>query len=261
MRGWVIVGLLLALLVSGCENPYKKYYQPNAGLSPDMLAQRRVTPPPEHPEVYRGNDPNSDLAALVADGYAVIGHSSFNGTAENQNAVVEQAKAVGADRVVIYGKYARTIQTAMPLTVPTTQTSTTTGTVFGSGGMAMVSGHTTTYGSETTYVPISIDRYDFLAYYLVKIRYAFGANYRNLTTSESQQIGSVNGVALIGVAHGSPAAAAGFVPGDIITKVNDQVVVDMKHFQQLLKENQGKATKLTMFRSGKPVERTVTLSD
>jgi S1-C subfamily serine protease len=58
------------------------------------------------------------------------------------------------------------------------------------------------------------------------------------------QIGSVNGVALIGVAHGSPAAATGFVPGDIITKVNDQVVVDMKHFQ-----------------SGKLIERTVSLSN
>jgi hypothetical protein len=83
VRGWVIVGLLLALLVSGCENPYKKYYQPNAGLSPEFLTQRRVAPPPEHPEVYRGNNPTSDLAALMADGYAIIGHSSFNGTAEN----------------------------------------------------------------------------------------------------------------------------------------------------------------------------------
>jgi hypothetical protein len=261
VRGWVIVGLLLALLVSGCENPYKKYYQPSAGLSPDILAQRRIAPPPEHPEVYRGNDANSDIPALIADGYAVIGQSSFNATAENENALVEQAKAVGADRVVIYGKYARTIQTAMPLTVPTSQTSTTTGTVFGSGGMATIMGNTTTYGSETTYVPMSIDRYDFFAVYLAKIRFAFGANYRNLTTSESQQLGSVNGVTLITIIHGSPAAAAGFVPGDIITKVNDQGVVDQKQFAQLLTENQGKATKLTMFRSGKFVERTVTLSN
>ena len=89
----------------------------------------------------------------------------------------------------------------------------------------------------------------------------FGANFRNLTTSESQQIGSVNGITLITITQGSAAAAAGFVPGDIITKVNDQVVVDMKHFQQLLTENQGKATKLTMFRSGKLIERTVSLSN
>src|SRR6516162_7204057 len=89
----------------------------------------------------------------------------------------------------------------------------------------------------------------------------FGANFRNLTTSESQQIGSVNGITLITVTQGSPAAAAGFVPGDIITKVNDQVVVDMKQFQQLLKENQGKATKLRAFRSGKLVERTIILSN
>jgi len=122
-------------------------------------------------------------------------------------------------------------------------------------------GNTTTYGSETTYVPMSIDRYDFFAVYLAKIRFAFGANYRNLTTSESQQLGSVNGVTLITIIHGSPAAAAGFVPGDIITKVNDQGVVDQKQFAQLLTENQGKATKLTMFRSGKFVERTVTLSN
>ena len=88
----------------------------------------------------------------------------------------------------------------------------------------------------------------------------FGANFRNLTTLESQQIGSVNGITLITITQGSAAAAAGFVPGDIITEVNDQVVVDMKQFQQLLKENQGKATKLTAFRSGKLVERTIILS-
>jgi len=258
----MIVGLLLAFLVSGCaENSYKKFYRPNASLSPEALAQRRVAPPPEHPEVYRGNDPNSDIPALIADGYGVIGQSSFNGPVENENNVIEQAKAVGAERVVIYGKYARTIQTAMPLTLPTTQTSTTNGTVFGSGGMATVSGYTTTHGSETTYIPINIDRYDFLAIYLVRIKHAFGAQWRNLTTSESQQIGTVNGVTLETVVYRSPAAEAGFLPGDIITKVNDQVVVEKNQFQQLLAENQGKKTKFTTFRSGKLVERTVSLSN
>ena len=84
---------------------------------------------------------------------------------------------------------------------------------------AMGSATTTTYGSQTTVVPISVDRYDFLAVYLVKVRSIFGAQFRNLTATESQQVGTVNGVVLTVVINGTPAASVGFLPGDIITKV------------------------------------------
>ena len=72
---------------------------------------------------------------------------------------------------------------------------------------------------------MSVDRYDFFAVYLVKLKFAFGAQYRNINTDESQKIGSVNGIIITTVVHGSPAAAAG-VAGDIVINatVNQQLI-------------------------------------
>ena len=137
----LIVGL--AVLLSGCAgNPYKQFYQSAPASALEQIAQRRVAPAPEMPELYHGSDPKNDVAALAADGYVIIGSSSYNGPHRVGDAL-QQGKAVGADRILIYGKYARTVQTTLPLTLPTTQTSITNGnaTAFGPGGMA------TAYGS------------------------------------------------------------------------------------------------------------------
>jgi PDZ domain len=258
--------VLLLLTIAGCgTNPYKQYYQASQWVSPQYLSERRVAPPPDRSELLRGNDPKTDIEALAADGYVVIGTSSFNGPQGDESKVLEQAKEVGAERVLIYGKYTNTIQTAMPLTLPNTQTSLTTGsaTAFGTGGTATAYGSamTTTYGTQTTYVPITINRYDYAAVYLAKVRFAFGGNFRNLNAEESQQIGSVNGVAVVAVVHGSPAAAAGFVPGDIVTKVDGRAVPDQIQFNELLKQRQGQAVVFTVNRGGKTFERKVTLAN
>jgi hypothetical protein len=63
---------------------------------------------------------------------------------------------------------------------------------------------------------------------VLKIAPVHGARYRNLTTAESQRVGNVNGVALLVVMHGSPAASVGLLPDDIITKFNGKVVTDQK---------------------------------
>ncbi len=66
---------------------------------------------------------------------------------------------------------------------------------------------------------MSVYRFYFLAVYLVKVKYAFGAQYRNLNATESQQVGTVNGVVLTTVVHVA-CAAAGFLPGDIVLKAD-----------------------------------------
>jgi PDZ domain len=254
----------LALLLTSCAgNPYNQFYKPVQGSQ--ELTQRRLAPAPESPELYRGNDPKSDILALASDGYVVIGSSSFNGPNASDGEALKQGKQVGADRILIYGKYAGTVQTAVPLTLPTSQTSTTTGnaTVFGPGGLATINGSaiTTTYGTQTTYVPMSVDRYDCLAIYFVRVKYAFGAQFRNLNSQESQQVGTVNGVSLTVVVHGSPAAAGGLLPGDIIAKVDGQPVIDQVQLRDRLKQLQGRRVTMAVIRGAKKMELPVTLSD
>lgn len=211
-RRWV---LITALLLTGCVHPYAKFYQPSNELVLSSVGIRRVQPAPANPDVLRGNSPRDDLAALQAEGWVVIGQSHFTGPKIDQDDALDQGRKVGADRVVMYGALSCIEHTVLPLKLPTTQTSVTNGTAtaFGPGGTATAYGSatTTTYGTETTYIPLTINRYEALALYLVKERYSFGGTFCNLTCEEASRVGSVNGVALGVVVRGSPAAAAGFL--------------------------------------------------
>jgi hypothetical protein len=86
-----------------------------------------VNPPPAEPELVHGNDPKVDFPAALAEGYILIGSSSFHGRQTGDAGAVAQAKLVGADRVLIFDKYLRTDEGTMPLTTPTVQTSFSTG--------------------------------------------------------------------------------------------------------------------------------------
>ena len=89
----------------------------------------------------------------------------------------------------------------MPWITPRTETSTTNlnGSVYGAGGMATVNGTATTtiYGSQTSYIPYSVNRSDYLAVYLVKYMTWLGAVYNNLNDEERQKIGSNSGVVVV----------------------------------------------------------------
>ena len=248
--------LALALtLASACaSNPYAKFYQPAPDLVLRSVSQRRVQPPPVTPELIRGNNPKDDVAALEAEGYVVIGHSNFNGPKLDADDAVEQGKKVGADRVLTYGRLTSTEHTAVPLTLPTVQTSVTNGTAtaYSPYGTATAYGSatTTTYGTETTYIPLTVRRYDGLAIYFVKEKYSFGALFRGLSPEETKSVGTVNGVTLTVVVRGSPAAAAGFLPSDVATKADGAPVIDPRQFTDFLVTRQGQTVTLTVSRGG-----------
>jgi PDZ domain len=256
--------LVCALLLTSCAgNPFAQFYHPNNELVLRTVPQRRLHPPPETPELLRGNNPQEDIPALQADGWVVIGESSFNGPKLDEDDAVDQGRKVGADRIVMYGRLASTEHTTIPLTLPTTQTSVTNGmaTAYGSAGVATAYGSstTTTYGTQTTYLPMTIHRYDALAVYLVKVRYAFGGLFRDLSPSESQRVGTVNGTTVAVVVRGSPAAAAGILPGDVILKADGEPVIDGAHLSEFLQARQGRAVEFQILRADKRSDVSVTL--
>jgi hypothetical protein len=259
----IIIATYIVLATGCATNPYAQFYQSAAQAMLQSLAQRRVEPAPASPELLRGNDPKDDILSLESDGWIVIGASSFNGPRLSARQAIEQAKAVGADRVVVYGRLSSTERTIMPLTLPTTQTSVTNGTAtaFGPNGMATAYGSatTTTYGTSTTYLPLTIRRYDALAIYLVKVKFVLGANFRNLNALESQHVGSVNGVVLVAVVRGSPAAAAGFLPGDVIAKADGQPVIDFPQLSSFLEQRQGRTVAFIVIRGDRTFGLTATL--
>jgi len=262
VSGFVVV---LGLLLAGCApNGYKDFYQAYSGVTAKETEARRIGTPPEVPEILRGSDPKLDVQAAMQEGFGAIGFSSFNGVAASDKQLLEQAKAIGADRVLSYGSYAQTLQSAVPMTIPTVQTSVSNGsaTIYGPRGTSTAFGaaQTTTFGSQTTLMPISINRYDFLAIYLVKLKFAFGANFRDITAQEAQKIGTVSAVTIVLITRGSPAALAGFLPDDILTKLNGQPILGQTNLADSLKQKQNQKVSFTVIRNGKPLTIGVALS-
>ena len=160
-------------------NDYSTFYKPTPGIDFATIAATRANPPPDAPEVE--HVPRSETAAVLAayirKGYVLVGQSSFtSGHQESDQDAIDVATNVGADLVVILTPhYVGTAGTDVPVTVPTTTTSYTTGTAVGYGdtapGVAYANSTTTTYGSRTMYMPMAAPRYVYGAGYFVKRHY------------------------------------------------------------------------------------------
>src|SRR3981189_191125 len=176
----IYLGLSLLLLAGCADNPYAKTYQPSSEIVLRSVAQRREQPIPNTPELVKGTDPNKDLAGLCSEGYVVIGQSKFRGSTPNEADAIAHAKAVGADRVLVYKRLASTEPDAVPPTLPSKQASVANDTTppFGPNGTAIIAGSATitTFGAEPTRNAPTIVWYDTLAFFLVKENRAFGAS-------------------------------------------------------------------------------------
>ena len=133
----------LVLLLAGCSpNGYRDFYQPSSSITPKEIEARRLGPAPEIPQLIRGSNVEADVRAATEQGFTIIGSSSFNGVTATDKELIDHAKSIGADRVLSYGTYRQTIQTAIPMTFPTAQTSITNGsaTIYGPRGSSTAYG-------------------------------------------------------------------------------------------------------------------------
>ena len=152
----------------------------------------------------------------------------------------------------------------VPITTPTNSTSYSTGTaiVNGPGGAATVygSGTTTTHGSTTSYVPLTINRSDYGAVYFVKLRFGLGVFTRDLNDSERQEMQSNKGAVVRVVVDGSAAFNADILVGDVITGIDGVAVANSQLFNDLLRERGGKTIVISFLRRGQRMEKSVRLS-
>lgn len=249
--------VLAALLLFGCASGYEKFYQasptPITNLAP-YAGPAQLT--------YVQDDPRTAVLRMYENGYALIGFSSFVGPAADPDDAVEQAEKVGAALVAISSKYRNTVSGSMPLTLPTTTTSHSSGTVTasGTGGSAFgtYSGTTTTYGTQTTYIPYSIDRYDQVALYFAPLqRRGAGVLTMDLSPQEHQQLGTNMGVRIAAVRKGSPAFLADILPGDIVLSIDDLGVYDNASGLAAIARAYGRDAEIKLVRKGQPLTKTV----
>ncbi|WP_341783417.1 PDZ domain-containing protein [Pseudomonas putida] len=259
----------LALGLSGCVNGYKEFYTPANGVSAEIIALNRAAPAPLQPSVEHASIAESEklIAAYAKRGYSMIGYSAFNsGERVSDSEAIKQGVAVQADIVLIFNpQYTGSVTSSVPLTVPTTSTSYTTGsaTAFGPGGPVTAYGNasTTTYGSNTTYIPVTVNRSDYGAAYFVKMRFRFGAFLRDLNDAERQTLQTNQGVTVLTIVDDTPAYQADILPGDVLTMIDGEKISNTEAFNRMNTARKGKQILLSVIRQGQRIEKTVQLGN
>jgi len=262
IRRFLAVFGVIALL-QGCASPFSQFYYDRTG-GIDLTKLPSVELPTGELKIYRGSDPEQDALKMLENNYNLVGYSLFNARKVGESGAVAQAKKVHASVVILYSRYTGSVSGSIPLTVPDTQTSSTSvyGSAYGSWGYASYTGtgYTTTHGTKTTYIPYNVHRYDYMAVYWIKMKPPiFGTHVKDLTPEIRQRIGSNKGMLVYAVIKGSPAFEADILRGDILQKIGEVLIFDQESFQRALSKYEGQETKVVILRGNKQITKTIKL--
>lgn len=267
LKSTIVIGT--AVLLTGCASGYQQFYKPVANITPEKISQRRASPPPSTPAIERVHGP-ADQAFLdryLRRAMVPIGYANFtSGRRENEESALKQGRDVGADLVVVLDpKYVGSSTTSVPITTPTSTTSYTNGTAtaYGSrGGAVTINGNatTTTYGTQTTYIPITIDHAGYGAVYFIKQKTSLGIVYRDLTDEERDRLQTNKGMVARLIIDGSPAFEADILVGDIITSFDGRSVSNVAAFELMIGELRGRTVTVKFIRAGQPMEKIIRLN-
>lgn len=256
-----IYAVLTCLTLSSCAtNPYTQYYTGATNARTEL----NYVHSGEQIRIVPSDNIDADTKKLMAKGYTPIGRSTFNAHSNkvNDNQVLAQAELIGAQIVLTASKYTNTESGAVPITVPnvTTSNSSASATAYGNKGSvtAYGTGTTTTYGSNTVYMPYNIRRADFFALYFAKTKSIVGAYTEPLSDEMKQKLQSNSGVKVFLVAEDTPAFDANILPGDVLLTFNGIPIRSVENYQELIKQDGGTPIKLTIYRDGKVIKKVIT---
>jgi predicted small secreted protein len=244
MKSSLLIAIVCAatsFLLTGCvttPNGFSQFYQDRAGAAITNL-------PP-----YSGStkiftvalNATNDVKELYRNGFVLIGVSAFQGPPQSQDALMSQARKVGADVVLCSSVYLGSQQAAVPWiqynpgqTYTTTSSGTVNANAWGSGGYAYGTGNyygtstTTSPGSfSTQVVPVTVQRYQYEAGFFRKMKAPiFGVLPQPLPSEIRQQLQRNTGLYVWVVESGSPAFKANILEGDVILKMNGEDVLSL----------------------------------
>lgn len=210
-----------ALLIAGPAqaNDWEKFYRP---IMPTVELMPSTTEPELVPTT---SDPQTDVGNMWRKGFAAIGYTSFNTSNDKTADAMKLARKLKARYVIVSTSLLSSHTSAVPLTLPNTTTSSTNGTVsaYGSSGSASgtYTGTTTTYGTQTTYIPITINRFEKNAIFFMEApKRGAGIRLRDLNDKEVAAVETRRAFVVMFVRDDSPAYNADLLPGDIVLQVN-----------------------------------------
>jgi C-terminal processing protease CtpA/Prc len=185
------------------------------------------------------------------------------------SAAVEQARAVGADVVVVRERFIATNTYAQPVDEWTPDrrivTDDTTVTRDNSSQAVQTQTHesvVTIEGEyETHYVPASYDTYEHTASYWRRAPAPIlGLLVSELDDDQRKALQSNKGVAVKAVVRQSPAYLADIFRGDLLRKIGDHEVVGPEDFFDAVQALAGQRVPLTIWRDGKSLVKSAELA-
>ena len=95
----------------------------------------------------------------------------------------------------------------------------------------------------------------------IKWRHSFGAQVRDLSDPERQELQRNRGVCVTIVVDGSPAYDSDILPGDVIVAVDGVTVDGVAGLRDAIAVHQGQSINVAILRQGKSLSKSVTLGD
>jgi hypothetical protein len=243
--------LLITLTATPANaNDWEKYFTRLA--NPDQYIPSNVEP---ELQPSQGNI-DADVEAMWKRGFAPIGYTSFSTGNGKISDAQRLAKKLRARYYIALTELTSSSVTNVPLTLPNSTTSTTNGNFSTTGTLGYNSGTytgtTTTYGTQTTYFPVRVNRYDKLGIYFAEVpRTGTGIRPRDLTKDEISKFETQRGFGVLYIRDGSPAYNANILPGDVVVKVNG-APADLQVWMAAVKSDA--PMKVSLFRNGEPRE-------
>lgn len=255
-RKSLLTGLIFS--VGGCVNPYKNNFNSTLERFPSFL-ENRLAPKASKPRLIQSDDIAKDNWKQFENGYIMVGYSKFDGPTEDFDLALSQAKAIGADLVLVQRRFDKTMTETVTFTeFPPDETTTIneSADVIGSkGNIQRVEKRTdvrTSRGPETVYVPKSVDYFEHSATYWRKLdRPVFGGFVQDLSDEQKQKLETNHGLVIKAVMVDSPAHQADILKGDIILKVDGNQPPSVRKFYEDLNAKAGQDVELTILRGEK----------
>ena len=258
MRNAFILTLLLLLASCGTGqfgSSYKAYSDPR--LSPELVA---LTEEGE-PNLIRSSDLDHDVRQFREHNYVVVGESAFNGIHESPNNAVKQAKEVGATHVIVSSEYTDT-RSRLAYDYQDYYRTIYVNKVRSVNGKSVHYREAVTV-RDTVTVPYTqyYDNFDQWAVYMVKSNrvHKLGILLRDLDQQDRGINNRNTGTVIDIVLASSPAYLADIVPGDVLTAINGEKIIDTRHAIDLIGalELSGQTVLLSIVKQG--VERDISL--